>query len=95
MRGGQGCVGLPTLENPLPLQSISAFQARGRVFLDVLTPGYSYTMSSGLLLTSPVPEPPIAASMLAGLLLAGRGAMRRQRPALTRRRISRAESLAV
>ena len=83
-------------ENPLPLQSTSAFQSRGRVFLDVLTPGFSYTMSSGLLLTSPVPEPPIAASMLAGLLLlAGRGAMRRQRSALTRRPINQAAALAV
>jgi hypothetical protein len=67
-------------ENPLPLLSTTSFQSRGLVYLDVLTPGYSYTMSSGLLLTSPIPEPPMAASMLAGLLfLAGRMAVRRPR----------------
>ena len=55
--------------NQLPTSSDVSFSSRGRVFLDVLTPGYSYTMSSGLLLTSPIPEPPMAASMLAGLLL--------------------------
>ena len=55
--------------NQLPTSSDVSFSSRGRVFLDVLTPGYSYTMSSGLLLTSPIPEPPMAVSMLAGLLL--------------------------
>jgi hypothetical protein len=57
--------------NPLPLLSTTSFQSRGLVYLDVLTPGFSYTMSSGLQLTSPVPEPPIAALMLAGMLLLG------------------------
>lgn len=65
--------------NPLPTQASTSFQSRGRVFLDVLTPGFSYTMSSGLLLTSPVPEPPMAASMLAGLLLIGQWLWRRAR----------------
>lgn len=63
--------------NPLPTHASTSFQSRGRVFLDVLSPGFSYTMDSGLQLTSPVPEPPMVASMLAGLLLVGQLARRR------------------
>ena len=66
-------------ENPLPLYSSTSFSSRGRVYLDVLTRGFSYTMSSGLQLTSPVPEPSMAASTLAGLLLLGGLARLRER----------------
>ena len=66
-------------ENPLPLYSSTSFNSRGRVYLDVLTRGFSYTMSSGVDLTSPVPEPSTAASLLVGLLLLGHVARRRQR----------------
>ena len=68
-----------TVPDPLPTQSNTSFDARARFYLDVLTPGFGYTTSSGIDLATPVPEPAAGASLLAGLLLLSGQARRRLR----------------